>query len=157
MGMAHFDPHQKGYVEAINQALRSLSGAPVQWWNYAVYDFTLEIVVGDPLGKGNVILCLTGCERISGPVSWDNQDLHVVWTVNRAVRGDGRWHYTLIDRRAGFRAEGGGLRWCSNFDIVRNGSTYLWRSLNFAIIAGRARGGAAEYLHDLAKPKPGIQ
>ena len=93
-------------VEKINKALKSYAHADARWWSYSATHRTFEIVVGDPSGNGNIVLCLAGCDHIAGPVEWKNQKLEAKWIGD----AQGKWHFTIADEVAGFRAVGDELR-----------------------------------------------
>jgi hypothetical protein len=65
---AEIDAEEAEYVRAANEALTSMRSQGARWWYYSVSHCSFELVVGDPLGKGNLVLLLTACDFISGPV-----------------------------------------------------------------------------------------
>lgn len=96
-------------VAAANAALCAMRDKGARWWNYCVSHTTFDMVVGDPLGNDNVVLCLPGCGYLTGPVQWPNQQIEIQFTENCVV---------LQDQSVGFRAEGGPLRWRRNYDLL---------------------------------------
>jgi hypothetical protein len=107
---------------AANEALVSMRGHGARWWNFSVSHTKFNIVVGDPLGEDNVVLCLPGCGYLAGPVQWPNQQIEIVVVDDCTV---------IQDQSVGFRAEDGRLRWRRNYD--------LWTFQG--ICAGRGDGG----------------
>jgi hypothetical protein len=126
---AEIDAEHATYVKAANEALASARGQRSRWWSFMVSHCTFELVVGDAEGKDNIVLCLAGCRNISGPVSWPNQQLKVVWHNDSVER---RWDYILSDETVGFCAEAGVLRWERNYDLLEHGSLYCPRESQYA-------------------------
>ena len=120
------DRDRQRYVEEANATLRSMSSAGTRWWLYTVSLCTFEIVVGNPLGQGNIVLCLNACERIEGPVSWQDQRLKVIWK-NVPTSENRHWEFEVIDEGAGFRAKAGTFGWQRDYDIVAKGSLCMPR------------------------------
>jgi hypothetical protein len=110
------------HVAAANAALSTLAEAGARWWQYSVSHQTLELLIGDAAGKDNIVVWLTGCERISGPVSWEQQRLRVVWECDRSRRP--AWWFHVVDEAAGFRAEAATFGWTRRFDLM-SGSPYF--------------------------------
>ena len=67
--------------------------------------------------------CLAACERISGPVSWANQQLRVGWDNDR--ERDEEWVFTLQDDSVNFKAVGGLFCWRRDYDLVEFHSIYF--------------------------------
>ena len=118
------DAEQAVYVKAANEALASARGQRARWWSFMVSHYTFELVVGDAAGKDNIVLCLAACRNISGPVSWPNQQLKVLWHNDPIER---KWDYVLLDDTVGFRAEAGVFGWERNYDLLELGSLYCPR------------------------------
>src|SRR4051794_39647798 len=62
-------------VLAANVALRSMRDKGARWWSFSVSHTTFDIVIGDPLGDDNVVLCIPACDYLAGPVHWPNQQI----------------------------------------------------------------------------------
>ena len=128
---------QTSYVAGINTKLAKLHDQGARWWSYIASHSTFDIVIGDPLGRErNLILCLQGCDRIAGPIIWENQRIEVILTSeephdsygssNRYILRD-ESYYILRDEAVGFHAEGIKLWCCQNFDIHKYGSLLFRR------------------------------
>jgi hypothetical protein len=97
-------------VRAANQALASMRDKGARWWTFWVSHTTFDMVIGEPLGKDNVALCLPGCAYLAGPVSWPNQQIEIATSPRGIV---------IQDPSVGFRAEGGwAFRWRRNYDLM---------------------------------------
>jgi hypothetical protein len=120
------DREEAVYVRAANDALASMRDEGARWWSYIVSHSTFELVVGDPLGKDNLVLCLTACEYISGPVSWSPQKLEVIWHCDRS-KNSGAWRFVLQDESVGFKVEAFTFAWRKNYNMVQYHSMYLPR------------------------------
>ncbi len=118
---AQIDADEAEYVRAANEALAAMPEGGGRWWNYSVSHRSFELVVGNPLGKGNIVLLLTACDFISGPVSWPRQQLVVLWDCDRQ-RPHNTWEFVLQDESVGFRAVAGTFGWQRDYDLVRYGS-----------------------------------
>jgi hypothetical protein len=129
---AQIDADKAEYVQGANDVLSSMRNLGSRWWCYIVSHRSFEMVVGDPLGKGNLVLILTGCDSISGPVSWPNQRLTVIWDCDserlHKVWGHKAWEFVLEDKSVGFRAVAGTFGWQRDYDLVRYGSVSCPRS-----------------------------
>jgi hypothetical protein len=79
-----------------------------RWWNFSVSHTTFNLVIGDPLGEDNLVLCLPGCGYLAGPVQWPNQQIEVAFADDFVI---------MEDQAVGFRAQGGLLQWRKNYDI----------------------------------------
>lgn len=123
---AQIDADEAEYVQAANDALSSMRHLGARWWYYSVSHCSFEMVVGNPVGKGNLVLILTACDVIGGPVSWSNQQLVVVWNCDRE-RSHQAWEFVLEDKSVGFRAVAGTFGWQREYDLVRYGSVYCPR------------------------------
>lgn len=121
---AQIDAEEAQDVEAANDALAAMRDKPGRWWRYSVSHCTFELVVGDPLGKDNLVLCMTACDYVAGPVSWPNQQLVVVWHCDRS-RAHKVWEFVLQDESVGFRVVAGTFAWRRNFDLVEHHSMYF--------------------------------
>jgi hypothetical protein len=88
--------------------LRATRDKGARWWDFSVSHTTFNLVIGDPLGDENLVLCLPGCRYLAGPVQWPNQQIEVGFVDNSIV---------IEDRTVGFRAQGGLLQWRKNYDI----------------------------------------
>jgi hypothetical protein len=98
-------------VCAANAALSSMRNKGARWWSFSVSHRTFDLVVGEPLGTDNVVLCLPACEYLAGPVRWPNQQIEV-------LIAPGSKAIIIQDCSVGFRAEGAGLfLWRRNYDI----------------------------------------
>jgi hypothetical protein len=95
-------------LDKLNYDLRTMRDKGARWWNFSVSHTTFNIVIGDPLGKDNIVLCLPGCGYLSGPVEWPNQQIEVKNVGDSTI---------IEDRTVGFRAQGGRLQWRKNYDI----------------------------------------
>lgn len=116
-----FDREMSQYVADANGLLMAMQEMGCRWWSYSVSHRTLELVIGDPLSRGgNLVLCLTCCKTIGGPVDWLNQRLHVTRNDDRE---DGR-EYTIADESVGFEAIGGVFLWCRDYKLCKFGSAY---------------------------------
>lgn len=122
--LGEIDREMQRYVDEANKTLESFSESEARWWNYSVSHRTFEIVVGDPMGNGNIVLCLTDCKNIAGPVRWHNQRLRVIWE-SRPPDEERSWKFTALDDSVGFRTEAGCFAWQRDFEIARSRSTYL--------------------------------
>jgi hypothetical protein len=108
---------------AATVALASMQGKSARWWRYMVSQQTFEMVIGEPLGEDNIVLCLPGCMYLAGPVRWPHQQIEVTYTResdNPAAAGK----FTLQDPSVGFRAVGGGFQWQRNFAITARHGLY---------------------------------
>ncbi len=123
---AQIDADESEYVQAGNHALDSMRHLGARWWYYSVSHRSFEMVVGDPLGNGNLVLILTACDFISGPVSWPNQQLTVLWDCDRE-RPHKAWEFILEDKAVGFRAVASTFGWRRDYNLVRYGSAYCPR------------------------------
>jgi hypothetical protein len=126
MTYAQIDAEEFAYVQAANDALGSLRGKGARWWYYSVGHRSFELVVGDPQGKGNLVLLLAGCDLISGPVNWPDQQLAIRWVCDRERQK--AWEFFLEDASVNFRVVGGTFRWQKDYDLVRYGSIYVPRN-----------------------------
>jgi hypothetical protein len=114
---AEIDADEARYVAGANDALALLRECGGRWWRYMVSHRTFQLVVGDPMARGgNLVIELSACESISGPVSWENQRLMVLWENNREM-GKG-WLFTLRDESAGFTAVARTFGWQRNVDLL---------------------------------------
>src|SRR5260370_25357063 len=95
-------------VHDANAALCSMRDKGARWWNFSVSHTTFDMVIGDPLGNDNVVLCLPGCGYLAGPVQWASQQIEIQLTENCVL---------IQDQSVGFRAEGGPLRWRRNYAL----------------------------------------
>src|SRR5262245_17076910 len=100
------DRKEEAYIKSANEALSRLRDKAGRWWSYSVSHCTFELVVGEPLGKDNLVLSLAACEYISGPVIWSEQQLEVIWDCDR-TRKHNVWEFVLQDKSVDFRAVGG--------------------------------------------------
>ncbi len=100
------------YVQAANAALASMRGKEARWWNFSVSHTTFDMVIGEPTGTDNIVLCLPACKYLTGPVGWLDQQIEV-------VIAPGSRSIVIQDPSVGFRAEGAGLfLWRRNYDIL---------------------------------------
>ena len=114
------DRKQKEYVKAANESLISLSDCGYRWWNYSVSHCSFTLLVGDASAqKGNIVIFLSACEFISGPVDGLNQHkLEVIFNCDRAKQRNS-WKFIVQDVSAGFRAVAGVFEWRKNFDLLK--------------------------------------
>jgi len=96
-------------VSAANTALRSMRNKGARWWCFSVSHTTFDIVIGEPLGDDNVVLCIPACGYLAGPVEWPNQQIEIELADNVVL---------IQDHSVGFRAEGRSFRWRRNYDIL---------------------------------------
>ena len=118
------DREQAAYVKAANEALAGMRDKGGRWWEYAVSHQTFELVVGEPLGKDNLVLSLAACDYIAGPVIWPEQRLEVIWRCDRARARD-VWEFTLQDESVGFKAVGGVFAWKRDYDLLKEGNLHV--------------------------------
>ena len=96
------DPAIREYLEKINNELKTYAHAAARWSTYDATHRALEILIGSPSGNGKATIRLPGCDHVTGPVEWKNQNLAV--ECFRDVGG--KWHFAIADQLAGFRAVG---------------------------------------------------
>ena len=114
-------------VAEANAVLATLRDFGARWWGYTVSHRTFEILVGDTKGKKNIVLCLSACRSITGPVEWENQRLEI--SIVQALPEDdaARW-FVIQDTQVRFRAEGAVFLRGQNYDILKHHSLYLpWK------------------------------
>jgi hypothetical protein len=114
---AQIDKEQEEYIRRANEELKLASNLSVRWWRYLVSHCTFVLVVGDPLGEQNMVLWLSACRYISGPVSWSNQKLKIEW-YNSPTSAKRMWDFTLIDEAVGFKVEAGTFAWERNYNLL---------------------------------------
>lgn len=85
---------------------------------------TFELIIGEPLGKDNLVLSLAACEYITGPVIWAEQRLEVIWHCDRTRRNK-TWEFILCDDFVGFKAIGAVFTWRKDYDLLGKGSLHL--------------------------------
>jgi hypothetical protein len=117
---AQIDANEAESVQAANDLLSSMRNLGARWWYYSVSHRSFVMVVGDPLGKGNLVVFLSACDFISGPVRWPDQQLTVLWDCDRE-RTHKPWEFILKDKSVGFRAVAGTFNWQRDYDLVRYG------------------------------------
>ena len=84
--MANFseiDRKEGEYIRDANDTLASMRDKRTKWWEYSVSPRQFTLVVGDATGRDNIVLWLSGCKNISGPVFWENQNLEIIWRCDR--------------------------------------------------------------------------
>ena len=119
---AEVDAEQADYVSSANEALESLRNLGARWWYYMVSHYTLEILIGEATGKNNLVIALSACEWITGPVEWPNQNLRVLWHNNRSSGGG--WDFIVQDLDVGFEVRAGTFMWARDYDLYNNQSLY---------------------------------
>ena len=122
---AQIDADKSRYVADANEALLNHRQSGARWWIYTVSHSTFELVVGNPLGDKNIVLCLNACDRIAGPVSWDPQKLEVIFHCDRNVND--AWGFVIRDQSVAFEVQGGSFGWRENYNMVKYGSIYVPR------------------------------
>ncbi len=70
-------------VERLNAALGACQSGGGRWWSYRVGHMTFVLLIGDPSGRGNVVITLAACEHLSGPTSWSDQHLRVSFVADQ--------------------------------------------------------------------------
>lgn len=108
-------------VRAANDALAEHASNGCRWWLFTVSHSLFEVLIGDAMGKNNVVVSLADCDHISGPVGWPKQRLNVSYREDDTGRGT---IYELVDEAAGFRASGRIFMWKANYDLLDRGSLY---------------------------------
>ena len=101
-------------VRAANAALAAMRETHAQWWGYSVSHRNFEMVVNGDRGDNNIVLWLSMCNHIAGPVSWSDQQLAVTLESDCP---NGWPIYTLRDDSVQFHAVGRLLRWRQGYDI----------------------------------------
>ena len=97
---AEIDSEMASYVQRANEVLSSLKGKGASWSWYS-HSFNLfELLVGDYKGEQNILLCLPGCEFLSGPTQWQDQQIEVVFRCDRTK--DPCWLFEIRDDRVVF-------------------------------------------------------
>jgi hypothetical protein len=114
------------YVAEANEALASMRSSGARWWHYLVSHCTFELIIGDPSGKDNLVLSLSACERLAGPIEWPNQQIHVNLEFEPDHLGGNR-KYTLQDDSEAFSAVARVFRWARNYDIFAYSGLYIRR------------------------------
>lgn len=109
------------YVRAANEALATMRDKGARWWSFSVSHTTFDMVIGEPLGEDNVALCLAGCDFLSGPVKWPNQQIEIAMSSRGIV---------IQDPSVGFRAEGAHFRWRRNYDLMSYHGIWGGRTAN---------------------------
>ena len=122
---AEIDAEQEVYVASANAALDSLRSVGARWWKYSAGHHVFELLVGDSSGRGNLVIALSACEWIAGPVSWPNRNVRVRWRNNRTSGGG--WDFVVEDTEVGFEARAPDFMWAQDYDIYERGSLYCPR------------------------------
>ena len=121
---AEIDAREADSVRRANETLASHPHLGARWWSYSVTHCTFDLIIGDPLGReDNIAICCPSTLRISGPISWPNQQLRIDWTCDRESRDV--WSYKLVYEDVGFCLETNMFLWRQNFDIHANGSIWF--------------------------------
>jgi len=100
-------------VHRLNAALKVRRSSGGRWWSYSVSHKTFELLVGEPAGLQNVVITLAACEQISGPTSWNAQNLQVTFNPSSE-----EWEFEIHDVSAGFHARSRMLAWNENVDLL---------------------------------------
>jgi len=123
---AEIDAEQARTIAMANDALGSLRNLGCRWWVYSVSHCTLELVIGDPLAREtNLVICLGGCDHITGPVDWEKQQLRVTLLDYDPSQRHVPRTFILQDDSVGFKAVGHVFGWRRDFDIHKHGSLYF--------------------------------
>ena len=104
------------YIRAANEALSAAREKWAGWWGYSVSHNTFEMIVGRPNEPDNVVLSLSACDYLAGPVDWPGQRIEVVRRYD-AQRSRPGWEFEIRDVAVGFRAVGRMFRWQRGFDL----------------------------------------
>ena len=114
---AEIEADQTRYVIEANAILASLRQYGCRWWDYSVSHRTFKLIVGDALARTpNVLVVLSACDHISGPVSWPAQQLRVIFEIDR--KQDQAWLFILQDDSVQFKAVAGAFGWRKDFDLL---------------------------------------
>ena len=111
-------------VQAANEVLASMRDKDARWWRYSVSHRTFELVVGDPEGNGNIVLCLSVCDYIAGPVQWPSQRLQVILDHDRSLK-TGSGVFVLQDEMVGFKVQAMTFLWQKDFNLLKHHSLYF--------------------------------
>lgn len=122
------DVREAQYVREANDALAELRNQDGRWWLYSVSHRTFEVVIGGPFDRDNVVIALSGCDHIAGPVTWPNQQLRVVFHSDQLASVGCMGVYVLEDESVGFKATGAVFRWQRGYDLLEHRSLYMPRS-----------------------------
>lgn len=118
---ADIDVAKAEYVKAANEALGSMRTKSARWLSYSISLRSFELVVCDPSGGGDSLtLNFAACEYISGPVSWPNQQLILVWHCDRSNL-DKPWEFVLQDESVGFRLVARTFTWQQRLNTAGHG------------------------------------
>jgi hypothetical protein len=121
-----YDPEQWAQqcaqsVKDANAILDELRHNGCRWWLFSVSLLTFEVVIGNPTAASdNLVIALSMCSHIAGPVEWSNQRLRIDFRVDRDAANPAE--FTLEDEHVGFKAVGGHLLWRRGYDMVTHWS-----------------------------------
>jgi hypothetical protein len=130
-GQHWIEPTEK--VRTANLALASMRGSGARWWRYSVSHCSFEMIVGKASVEDNLVLSLSACEHISGPVEWQAQRIDVTFQPDPEFPNSGI--YTLQDGSVQFRAVGKAFRWKRGWDMWAHDGFYLGRGGKPTILA----------------------
>ena len=116
------DADQGKYVESANAALRDAHHLGARWWHYSVGHHHLELLIGESNKDNNIVIAVSACESIAGPVSWPNQEIQVHWQNNRSSNGS--WDFVLRDTNVGFEVRAKTFLWNRNHDVSKSQHWY---------------------------------
>jgi hypothetical protein len=104
-------------ITVVNELLRTKKGTRCRWWLYSVTHRTFELVVGDPAAGDNIVLSLSACSQITGPVQWNLEALEVL-RQRISEHAPPETHYTLQDPGVGFAVHARTLTWISGYNLL---------------------------------------
>ena len=123
---AQIDAEQAEYVQAANAALASARNKGACWSSYWASHSTFEMLVGEPCAKDNLILSMSACDYLTGPVQWPTQQIEIVFHCSRASASRA-WEFEIRDQTVGFRAVGATFRWRRGHDLWAQGGLWFGR------------------------------
>lgn len=115
-------------VAELNSLLAAAREVGARWWHYTASLKTFELLVGSPSENSNLVLAMSSCISISGPLEWSPQRLSL------GIKQGAEPHtliYELRDDTVSFIARSNMFSFKQGYDLLELGSVVFpngWRA-----------------------------